>query len=99
MAKRMIKLRKIDVLSLGIVLMIFYAIAGLIIGIIMFVYSLTLRAIVPLETAGFITSFGAVSIIIFPIMYGITGFIVGVLSAFLYNLIAKWTGGIKLKFE
>ena len=38
-------------------------------------------------------------IIIFPVLYAIAGFIGGLLVAVVYNLIAKWTGGIELTFE
>jgi hypothetical protein len=33
--------------------------------------------------------------IIFPIIYAIAGFIGGVIMAFVYNLVAKWTGGVE----
>ncbi|MFH1776920.1 MAG: DUF3566 domain-containing protein [Candidatus Omnitrophota bacterium] len=34
-----------------------------------------------------------------PILYIILGFIGGVIGAFVYNLCAKWVGGIELEFE
>lgn len=37
--------------------------------------------------------------IVFPIFYGIFGFIFGVIGAALYNLIAKWVGGIEFEVE
>jgi hypothetical protein len=33
--------------------------------------------------------------IIFPIIYAVGGFIAGVIMAFVYNLVAKWTGGVE----
>jgi hypothetical protein len=34
-----------------------------------------------------------------PIFYGVFGFIFGALGAFLYNLMARWLGGIEVKVE
>ena len=39
---------------------------------------------------------GVGAIILFPIFYGIIGFIAGLIGAFLYNLVAGWVGGIEL---
>jgi transmembrane protein DUF3566 len=39
---------------------------------------------------------GAGAIIIMPIFYGIFGFIGGLIWAFLYNLAAKFTGGLEV---
>jgi hypothetical protein len=40
---------------------------------------------------------GAGAIIILPIFYGIFGFIGGLIWAFLYNLAAKFTGGLEIE--
>lgn len=40
---------------------------------------------------------GAGAIIVMPIFYGIFGFIGGLIWAFLYNLAAKFTGGIEIE--
>jgi hypothetical protein len=37
--------------------------------------------------------------IFFPFMYGIVGFIMTALGCLIYNLIAKWTGGIEFEIE
>jgi len=42
--------------------------------------------------------FGAVFVIFLPIVYAVAGFIAGVISAVVYNLVAKWTGGLELLF-
>ena len=34
-----------------------------------------------------------------PIIYGAIGFIFGLISGFVYNLIAKWIGGIEVEVE
>ena len=42
---------------------------------------------------GFIFGFGALFI---PVIYGGFGFIGGIIAAALYNLVAKWTGGLEI---
>lgn len=37
--------------------------------------------------------------IFMPVIYGVMGFVFGVLSAALYNLIARWLGGIEVEIE
>lgn len=34
-------------------------------------------------------------VIFIPIIYAIVGFIAGVISAVVYNVVAKWTGGVE----
>lgn len=34
-----------------------------------------------------------------PVIYGIMGFILGVLGSAIYNLIARWIGGIEVEVE
>lgn len=41
--------------------------------------------------------FGAGAIVILPIFYGIFCFIGGIIQAFIYNLAAKWVGGIEIE--
>lgn len=40
---------------------------------------------------------GAVFVVFIPILYGIMGFIGGIIAAFIYNLVAKWIGGIEVE--
>jgi hypothetical protein len=37
--------------------------------------------------------------VILPVFYGVMGFVFGALGAFLYNLMAKWMGGIQLELQ
>jgi len=34
-----------------------------------------------------------------PVIYGVMGFIFGVIGAALYNLVANWIGGIEVEVE
>jgi hypothetical protein len=43
--------------------------------------------------------FGVVFAICMPVLYGVMGFIFGAISAFVYNLAAKWVGGIEVEVE
>ena len=33
------------------------------------------------------------------VLYAVMGFVVGVIGAWVYNLLAKWIGGFELEFE
>jgi hypothetical protein len=37
--------------------------------------------------------------VLFPVLYGVIGFIAGLIGAFLYNLFARWVGGFELEME
>jgi uncharacterized membrane protein YagU involved in acid resistance len=41
-------------------------------------------------------AFGLLAIIIFPVLFAIIGFLMGIIVAFVYNVVAKRFGGIKL---
>lgn len=43
--------------------------------------------------------FGVGSVILFPILYGIMGFIGGLITAVLYNLLAGFVGGIEMELQ
>jgi hypothetical protein len=37
--------------------------------------------------------------VLFPILYGAIGFVAGAIGALLYNVFAKWLGGIELELQ
>jgi glycopeptide antibiotics resistance protein len=43
--------------------------------------------------------FGAGMTLLLPIFYGILGFLQGVIGAAIYNLLARWIGGIEVEVE
>ncbi len=51
------------------------------------------------ELTGTTTELGWSSVIIFPLVYGLLGFVGGAIYAFLYNQFAKLVGGIELELE
>lgn len=86
------RLQHIAPLQLGIVLATLYGIISLI-----FVPFIILISIFGAKTqngSGFLAG-GIVFIIFIPFIYALLGFIGGVITGFIYNLIAKWTGGIE----
>lgn len=79
------------------------AVIGLIVGIIMAIFSTAIMSMIPTGTGIPLTGFGIIfgigSIIILPIIYFISGFIGGLIFAVIYNFLAPRIGGIKLLFE
>lgn len=93
--QNMVILKRIGVLSLAKVETVLMAFVGLIFGI----YYATIMASSG-ELAGLSGGLRfLIIIIISPIIYAIVGFIAGAVGAFLYNLVARWLGGIEIDFE
>ena len=86
------RIRNINPIQLGIVYAVLYALVGVLIGLFFGIFSSTMSSLAP----GGAANFGWLSIIIFPIMYAVIGFIAGIIGGFLYNLVAGWTGGIEM---
>jgi hypothetical protein len=98
----MFKLKKIGALSLAKVQTIFMAVFGLFVGLFYAILGLlisNLSADVQQEAglAGAGELFTPWAILIMPIMYAIIGFVLGLICAWLYNLVAKLVGGIELE--
>jgi hypothetical protein len=49
--------------------------------------------------AGFGPLFGVAAIIIFPLLYGVIGFVVSLIGAWIYNGIAGIVGGVNIEVE
>jgi len=87
------ELKKIDIMSTGKFFAVLYAIVGFFLGILLAVGGSTMSSMIP--GLSMMRGVGFVAIIVAPIFYAIVGFINGVITAFLYNIVAKWVGGIK----
>jgi len=98
----MIVLKRIGVLSLALTWGIIFAVLGLIMGIFTFLMGTVSMSAIPIQGTGMGimagTTLGAFVIVLAPIIGFIEGFIGGAIGAWLYNLVAKWTGGVKLEF-
>jgi len=42
---------------------------------------------------------GILIAIVLPVLYGVMGFIMGAIGALLYNLLARWAGGVEVELE
>ncbi|MEM7813593.1 MAG: hypothetical protein QW548_01695 [Candidatus Aenigmatarchaeota archaeon] len=80
--------KKFDVVRMATVSAAVSAVMGLILGI----------AVAVLGTALLpgMVGFGILSIVAFPIMYGIAGLVFGALGALIYNFVAEKIGGIRV---
>jgi hypothetical protein len=87
------RIRNINPIQYAIVNAVLCALIGLILGVFFGLFSSAMGALAP---GGGGMNFGWLSIIIFPIMYAVIGFIAGLIGAFVYNIVAGWTGGIEM---
>ena len=94
-------IQKLGILSTAQIISIFYAIFGLFNGIAMAlqVSNPTLSASMDPTILEPLSSLGWWLVLIFPIVFALIGFLGGLVISLLYNLIAKFTGGIKVKLE
>ncbi len=92
-------LKRIDPMSFA---KMYAAVAALVIFVICLIYALFILAFAGMMggEAGAIGAGVAIAMVIFgPIIYGIMVFLIGLLMAWLYNLIAARIGGVELEFE
>ena len=96
-------IKRIGPVSLSKIMGIIYAFLGFIVGLFFSFFSLmgamlgSRIADSPKPFVGLI--FGVGAVFIFPILYGIMGFIGGLISAGIYNLTANWVGGLEIEME
>jgi hypothetical protein len=89
------ELKKFDVLDIGIIYTILMAVIGLFVG-------LLLGGVILIggdKLLGLRIALFFIFLIIFPLIYGVLGFIIGVIMAFFYNLAAKTFGGIQFSYK
>ena len=89
------QLTHISPLRAGIVLAVLYGLLGLI-----FVPLTLLVAVFGSRSDGTPAVLsGAFVAILFPVLYAVGGFIGGIIAAAVYNVIAKWTGGLEFEVQ
>jgi hypothetical protein len=94
-------LKSVGVLSVAKLMGVMYAAMGLIFGAFMSLFSLVGAIAAQQQHQGgeiAALAFGVGSIVVLPIFYGIMGFVGGLISAFIYNLVAGVVGGIEFDF-
>jgi hypothetical protein len=90
------RIRKVGILSVANLFGIVNVIVGFLIGLFLTIAALISSSLSTLIGLG---SFGVPAyllVLIVPILYGIMGFVAGAIMAFIYNIAAKVTKGIKL---
>lgn len=100
-------IRKIGVLSLGKLMAVMYAGIGLLFGVLYALFAVVgggaMMAMGGEENAalggGMMMGMGLAAVIVLPILYGVLGFIGGIISAFFFNLAAKYAGGLELEVQ
>lgn len=94
------RLKRIGVLSLAKIAGLFGVIYGLLLGILI---SIVVSAIgsVPgaAQQLGAMVQLGYSSLIIFPILYGVIYFVVGIVTAAIYNFLAGKIGGVEVELK
>jgi hypothetical protein len=95
------RLANVNPLKLGITLGVIYGIVSLIIVVPLFLLMSLVGAASAAKGNGqaLPALFSGVFIIFLPVIYAVLGFIGGVIMAFVYNLVAKWTGGVEFTTE
>jgi len=93
----MMILKKINALSLAKIYGAIMAFTGLIFGVLLAIINLSLPQTA--QPMMFYSSFGLLSVIFLPIFYGIIGFIAGLVTGIIYNLVSKYVGGLELDLE
>ena len=93
------EIKKVGILSVAKIGLLFGVLLGLVLGIVMAFVS----QYAPLELASSLPVSdlltGLKAIIIAPLFYGIFYFIAGIVGAALYNLFSGWVGGVKVDFK
>ncbi len=92
------RIKRIEPLQLGKMLAILYGIMGLLFLPFFLVASLA-SASMPAQQRMGMMAFGAGFAIAMPFLYAGMGFVCGALGAFIYNIVAKWIGGIEVEVE
>lgn len=92
--------RRIEPISLAKVAAVIYGGVGLLVGALVSLFAAVGSAFAavaensPLPFAGLI--FGVGAIVVFPLLYAFFAFLGGLIVSTLYNLAARWTGGLEL---
>lgn len=93
-------IKHIDVMSAGKVSGIIAAAIGLLAGLLFLLFGSMMSGIAGAENGGMLAAVGgAMGVVLLPILYAVIGFIGGVLQAFVYNLAARFVGGIRIETE
>ena len=93
-----IKIKRFEPLQLGKMFALLQGVIGLIFLPFVLFLSLIAPKLPPTQRVG-IMAVGIGFTLFMPIIYAMVGFLVGVIGGWLYNLFAKWIGGIEVEIE
>ncbi len=91
--------KSVGVLSVGKVMACLYALLGLIIGGIFSFVTLVGATIAEQRAGPFELLFGVGAVILIPVLYGVIGFVGGIIMAALYNIVASLAGGVEIELK
>ena len=92
------RLKRIAPLQLGKVMALTYGLMGLLFCPVVLVMSLLMPHAQNQQRVGML-AFGTGFALAMPFLYAAMGFVFGIIGAFIYNMIAKWIGGIEVEVE
>lgn len=92
------RIKRIAPLQLGKMMALTYGVMGLLFCPFFLIASLFATHLPNQQRVGMM-AFGTGFALFMPVIYGVMGFIFGVIGAFIYNVIAKWIGGIEVEVE
>ncbi len=90
-------LRRIGPLSAAKISGVMYVVFGLIVGFFFTVAALLMSSSPDAPPSGML--FGVGAVLVLPVLYGVLGFVAGLVGASLYNLFAGVVGGVELDLE
>jgi hypothetical protein len=92
------RIKRVAPMQLGKLLAVLYGLVGLIFVPFFLVMSFVAPKLPPQHRAGMMV-FGVGFALFMPLLYAVMGFVSGVIGAGIYNLVAKWMGGIEVDIE
>jgi hypothetical protein len=92
------RIKRFAPLQLGKIMALGYGIMGLLFCPIFLIMSFFAAHLPSQQRVGML-AFGTGFALLMPIFYAVMGFVFGVVGAFIYNVLAKWVGGIELEVE
>lgn len=95
--RKQVQVRRIGAVSAAKMMGVLYGLLGLIFGLFISLIALASGGVMQESTGSPI--FGVMAIIALPLLYGALGALSGLLMAALYNLVAKYIGGVKIETE
>jgi hypothetical protein len=90
--------KSVGVLSVAKIMGMIYGCMGLIFAPFLLMFG-AIGAFAGQSNIPFAGIFSVVGAIVMPLLYGAFGFIGGAIGALLYNLFAKWVGGLELELQ